>query len=78
VGSVPTMLNTTLARRRRTELGLTLEQVGAQVGVSKQRIFGWETGQYEPGSAAKLRAYAAVLGVTVDALTADPEVAASP
>ena len=85
-GSVPDMLNTTLASRRRAELGLTLEQVAARVstrgggGTTRQSIHDWETGRREPVNTAKLRAYAAALELPVADLVAEPEpeVAATP
>ena len=75
------MLNTTLAKRRRAELGLTLAQVGDLVGVSRQVIHKWEIGAVEPRNAASLRRYAAALQVEVGLLVAEPEaegVAATP
>jgi transcriptional regulator with XRE-family HTH domain len=74
------MLNTTLARQRRQHLGLTLAQLGDQVGVTRQVVQRWETGVAEPRSIDTLRRYAKALGVEVSDLVAepDPERAASP
>lgn len=74
------MLNTTLARQRRADLGLTLAQVGDQVGVTRQVVQRWEAGNAEPRSLDTLRRYAKALGVELDDLVADPEpeAAASP
>src|SRR5215207_5271882 len=80
VGTVGPMLNTTLAKRRRRELGLTLEEVGDLCGVGRQAVWQWETGEHDPQGGARLKAYAAALEVSVEDLLAepDPEVAATP
>jgi transcriptional regulator with XRE-family HTH domain len=73
------MLNVTLAKRRRQELGLTLAQVGQLCGVGRDVIQRWETGQREPRNAQSLRVYARALQVEPGELVAEPEgVAASP
>jgi transcriptional regulator with XRE-family HTH domain len=74
------VLNVTLAKRRRAELGLTLKQVGDLCGVGKEVIQRWETGTREPRNAESLRRYAAALQVEPGALVAapEPEVAATP
>jgi transcriptional regulator with XRE-family HTH domain len=74
------VLNTTLAKRRRVELGLTLAQVGELVGVGRDVVQRWETGTREPRNAESLRRYAAALQVEPGALVAapEPEVAATP
>jgi transcriptional regulator with XRE-family HTH domain len=75
----PLVLNTTLAQRRRKELGMTLAQVGELCGVGREVIQRWETGQREPRNAASLRMYARALQVEPGELVAEPEgVAASP
>jgi transcriptional regulator with XRE-family HTH domain len=73
------MLNVTLAKRRRQELGLTLAQVGELCGVGRDVIQRWETGQREPRNAQSLRIYARALQVEPGELVAEPEeVATSP
>jgi transcriptional regulator with XRE-family HTH domain len=74
------VLNVTLAKRRRRELGLTLAQVGELCGVGKEVIQRWETGTREPRNAESLRRYAAALDVAPGDLVAEPEpeVAATP
>jgi transcriptional regulator with XRE-family HTH domain len=74
------MLNTTLAKRRRAELGLTLSQVGQLVGVDRDVIHRWEQGTREPRNAKTLRLYAKALQVDPGELVAEPEpeVAATP
>lgn len=67
------MLNTTLARRRRKELGLTMAQVGQLVGVGTDIISRWESGQREPRNLESLRRYAAALQVDVGDLAGEPE-----
>jgi DNA-binding XRE family transcriptional regulator len=81
VCSVQPMLNTTLVKQRRAELGLTLEQVGARVGVPRQTIQAWESGARRPANLPTLRAYARALGLSVADLVADDpeqEAAATP
>jgi transcriptional regulator with XRE-family HTH domain len=84
VGSVPVpvrqlesepdqMLNITLAKRRRTELGLTLAQVGELVGVGRDVIHNWESGKREPRNTESLRRYARALQVEAGELVAEPE-----
>ena len=79
VGSVPTMINTALAQRRRRQLGLTQQDIADVCGVSRQAVSHWELGTWEP-ELRQLRAYAGVLGVSLDELAAEPEpeVAATP
>jgi transcriptional regulator with XRE-family HTH domain len=67
------VLNTTLAKRRRVELGLTLRQVGELCGVGKEVVQRWETGSREPRNAESLRRYAAALQVEPGELVAEPE-----
>lgn len=67
------MLNVTLAKRRRKELGLTLAQVGELVGVGRDVIHTWETGKREPRNVESLRRYARALGVDLNELGAEPE-----
>jgi transcriptional regulator with XRE-family HTH domain len=56
-------LNTTLARQRRKELGLSLHQAATLIGVTHAALFRWESGQTEPRSSDTLQAWARVLGV---------------
>jgi len=67
------MLNTTLAKRRRRELGLTLDQIGDRCGVSRQAVWQWETGEHDPQGVAMLKAYANALEVPLLDLLAEPE-----
>lgn len=67
------MLNVTLARRRRKELGLTLAEVGALVGVDSDTVQRWETGTREPRNTVSLRRYAEALQVDPGDLVAEPE-----
>lgn len=67
------MLNITLAKRRRTELGLTLAQVGELVGVGRDVVHRWESGSREPRNAESLRKYAKALQVEPGELVAEPE-----
>ena len=53
-----------LLRRRRRELGLTMEKVGEKIGVSFQQIQKYENGTNRLG-ASRLKAIAAVLDVPV-------------
>jgi transcriptional regulator with XRE-family HTH domain len=71
------MLNVTLAKRRRQELGLTLAQVGELCGVGRDVIQRWETGQREPRNAQSLRIYARALQVEPGELVAEPEAEAA-
>jgi len=67
------VLNLTLARRRRKELGLTLAEVGQIVGVGRDVIQRWETGSREPRNLESLRRYARALQVDLNELGAEPE-----
>ena len=67
------MLNVTLARRRRKELGLTMAQVAALCGVGKDVISRWEGGSREPRNTDSLRRYARALQVEPGELVAEPE-----
>jgi transcriptional regulator with XRE-family HTH domain len=69
----PDVLNVTLARRRRRELGLTLAEVGQLVGVGRDVIQRWETGTREPRNTVSLRRYAEALQVEPGELVAEPE-----
>jgi transcriptional regulator with XRE-family HTH domain len=70
------VLNVTLAKRRRKELGLTMAQVGKLVGVGTDVISRWESGEREPRNLESLRRYAHALQVDLNELGAEPEVAA--
>ena len=54
-------------KRRRTEKGLTQEQLAEHLGVSRQAVSKWEQGLSEP-STANLLALAKLYGISVDAL----------
>lgn len=62
----PAELGTEIARRRR-DLGLSQEQLGAQAGVTKATIWNIEQGKYKRPSS--LGSIAKVLGVTPETLT---------
>lgn len=70
------MLNVTLARRRRQELGLTQAQLAERLGIWQGSLANWELGKREPRS-TELRAWAWELGITVDELLREPEEVAS-
>jgi transcriptional regulator with XRE-family HTH domain len=74
------VLNTTLAKRRRKDLGLTLKQVAVLCGVGEDVVSRWENGHREPRNAESLRRYATALQVEPGELVAEPEpeVAATP
>lgn len=67
------MLNVTLAKRRRLELGLTMAQVAALCGVGTDVISRWEGGQREPRNLESLRRYARALQVEVGELVDESE-----
>ena len=67
------MLNHTLAKRRRVELGLTMTEVGQLCGVGKDIISRWEAGLREPRTLDSLRRYARALQVEIGDLAAEPE-----
>jgi transcriptional regulator with XRE-family HTH domain len=67
------VLNVTLARRRRKELGLTMSQVGQLCGVGTDVISRWEAGLREPKNVDSLRAWARALKIDPADLLADPE-----
>ena len=54
-------------KQRRTEKGLTQEQLAEHLGVSRQAVSKWEQGLSEP-STANLLALARLYGISVDAL----------
>ena len=54
-------------KRRRTEKGLTQEQLAEQLGVSRQAVSKWEKGLSEP-STANLLALAKLYSISVDTL----------
>jgi transcriptional regulator with XRE-family HTH domain len=66
------VLNTTLARRRRKELGLTMTQVAELCEVSVAAISRLEGGQRDP-SIGLLRRYARALQVDPGELVTEPE-----
>jgi len=66
------LLNVTLARQRRKEMGLSLAELGGLVGVDASTLYRWEAGDNEPRSIDKLREWARVLGVDVSQLLAEP------
>lgn len=56
----------------RRALGLSQEQLAEQLGVSRQSVSKWETGQSAP-ELEKLMALSRVFGVSTDALLGDPQ-----
>ena len=54
----------------RKKLGKSQEELAEALGVSRQAVSKWETGESEP-ELAKLRALAAAFGITVDALLSE-------
>lgn len=70
------MLHKTIARLRRSR-GLSQEQLAEALGVSRQAVSKWETGQATP-ELDKLRAMSAFFGVTLDQLTGDAPPEAPP
>ena len=60
-------------RRRREELKLSQEYVAERLGVSRQAVSKWETGQSEP-TAGNLVQLAEVLETTVDTLFRPPQI----
>ena len=56
-------------RSARKERGLSIEQLGEQIGISRQRIGKWERGDGRP-SPENLEKLAAIFGVSVEYLTA--------
>jgi transcriptional regulator with XRE-family HTH domain len=58
------LLNVTLARQRREEMGLSLAELGGLVGVAASTLYRWEAGEREPRS-DKLAEWARVLGIEV-------------
>lgn len=63
------MLNLTLARQRRKELGLSLAELGGLLGIDASTLYRWEVGEREPRTVDKLVKWAEVLGVDMNALT---------
>lgn len=70
------MLNVTLARRRREELGLTQSQLAERLGIWQGSLANWELGKREPRS-TELRAWARALQLDPGDLLSEPETAAS-
>lgn len=63
------MLNLTLARQRRKEMGLSLAELGGLIGIDASTLYRWEAGEREPRTVDKLRTWAEVLGIDMNALT---------
>ena len=57
-----------IIRNRRSELGLTLEEVGRRVGVNRAPVQRWETGEIKNLGRDKIAALAAALHVTPEYL----------
>lgn len=51
--------------RLRVAQGLTMQEVADTIGVTRQAVSYWESGQYEP-SASNAAAYAKAIGVSTD------------
>jgi transcriptional regulator with XRE-family HTH domain len=62
-------------RKRRQELGLTLQQLADRLGVAESTVVHWETGKHYPKR--KLGALEAVLGIDLDG-SHDPFTFATP
>lgn len=65
----------TIIKNRRSELGLTLEEVARRVGVSRATVLRWETGAIQNLGRDKIAALAAALHVSPEFLlgwTEDP------
>ncbi len=60
---------------RRKQAGLSQEQLAERIGVSRQAVSKWETGEAEP-ELRKLLLLSQVFGVTVDELLSDEDTAA--
>lgn len=58
----------TIIKNRRSELGLTLEEVARRVGVSRATVLRWETGAIQNLGRDKIAALAAALHVTPEYL----------
>ena len=66
-----------IIRNRRKELGLTLEEVGKRVGVSRATVMRWETGEIKNLGRDKIATLAAALQVSPEYLlgwTDDPNI----
>lgn len=62
----------TIIRNRRLELGLTLEEVGAFVGVGKSTVLKWESGYIENMKRDKIKLLSEVLKISpVSLITGD-------
>jgi transcriptional regulator with XRE-family HTH domain len=57
----PDVLNLTLIKRRRLELGLTMAQVGQLCGVGTDVVSRWEAGLREPRNSDSLQRWARAL-----------------
>lgn len=57
-----------IIKNKRSELRLTLEEVGRRVGVSRQTVQRWETGEIKNLGRDKIAALAAALHVTPEYL----------
>ena len=57
-----------IIKNRRSELGLTLEEVGRRVGVNRATVQRWETGEIKNLGRDKIAALAAALHVTPEYL----------
>jgi transcriptional regulator with XRE-family HTH domain len=65
------LLNLTLARQRRKEMGLSLAELGGLLGIDASTLYRWEHGEREPRTVDKLVKWAEVLGVDMNTLTSD-------
>lgn len=66
-----------IIKNRRSELGLTLEEVARRVGVSRSTVLRWETGAIKDLGRDKIAALAAALHVSPEYLlgwTDDPSI----
>ena len=57
-----------LIKQKRKENGMTLEQLGKRVGVSKMTVLRWESGEIKNIRTDKIEKLASALGIPVVAL----------
>ena len=72
-GESSTVLNVSLAKRRRQELGLKMWQVAEMCGVGVGVISRWEAGKREPRNSDSLKRWALALQLDAADLVGDPE-----
>lgn len=65
------MLNLTLARQRRKELGFSLAELGSLLGIDASTLYRWEAGEREPRTVEMLVKWAEILGLDMNTLTSN-------